>query len=244
MCPRVSSSWELADLSQAPFLSDSTGHVLLLVQLVLPSFSDLCYPSCHLWREGRTSCCPFVHGSSDQSAGCVSAPTAAASWMEVWGAAVLLETLIWCVRCEASAHGPLQASGTELSTKQEVRPYHLDSILFFPGTPVSFAGDKFVISRACALMIVIEVSTNLSWFILYFLFISIIELMIMNENNGFYSVGMRIKLSMMTLLTFFLSPVFQHYHPCQHHRWMGMACRLTFLIFYSFINLLFLFPGL
>lgn len=152
--------------------------------------------------------------------------------------------LIWCVRCEVSALGPLKASGTKLSTKQEVRPYHLDSVLFFPGTPVSFAGDKFVISRACALMNVIEVSTNLSWFILGFLFISIIELMIMNENNGFYLVGMRIKLSMMTLLTFFLSPIFQHYHPCQHHRWMEMACRLTFLIFYCFINLFFLFPGL
>ena len=52
------------------------------------------------------------------------------------------ETLIQRVRCTASVHSPLQASETRLSTKEEVRLYHLESVLFFPGTPVDFAGDR------------------------------------------------------------------------------------------------------
>ena len=39
----------------------------------------------------------------------------------------VLETLIQHIRCKISALSPLQAS-----TKEEVRPYHLDSILFPP----------------------------------------------------------------------------------------------------------------
>ena len=50
----------------------------------------------------------------------------------------------------------------------------------------------------------------------YFLFISTVKLMIMNENKRSYLVDTRIKLSMMTLLTFFSSSIVQHYHPCQH----------------------------
>ena len=44
-----------------------------------------------------------------------------------------LGALIQRVRCKASEHEPLQASETRPSRKQEVRPYHLDSDLPFPG---------------------------------------------------------------------------------------------------------------
>lgn len=50
-------------------------------------------------------------------------------------------TLTHCVRCKASAHGPLWARETRLRTKEKVRSYHLDSILFFLGVPVGFARD-------------------------------------------------------------------------------------------------------
>ena len=46
------------------------------------------------------------------------------------------------VRCKASAECPIQVRETRLSTKEEVRTYSLDSLLFFPGTLAAFTGGK------------------------------------------------------------------------------------------------------
>ena len=56
----------------------------------------------------------------------------------------MLGTLIRCVRRKATTHGPLKASETRLSTKEEVRPYHIDTILFFPRDPLGFASNKYI----------------------------------------------------------------------------------------------------
>ena len=64
----------------------------------------------------------------------------------------VLGPLLQRVRCKASAHGPLKASETRHSTKEEFRPYHLDSILFFLGTPVGFVGDIYIGHNFCGLV--------------------------------------------------------------------------------------------
>ena len=56
------------------------------------------------------------------------------SW-GVWHSSSVLGTLVQSAGCKASTHGPLQASELRLRTKEKDRPYHLDSILFFPGDP-------------------------------------------------------------------------------------------------------------
>lgn len=56
--------------------------------------------------------------------------------------------------------------------------------------------------------------TNIGWIILYFLSISIITELRMSKNKRIYLLDVRIKIFMMILLTFFLCPILQHYHPC------------------------------
>ena len=105
-----------------------------------------------LGREGlefsRVWCKYVAHGSRLYSAGCSLSAHGLLppSWTEVsctallrtgcrpemLGMVGLLWELIHLVRCKDSAHGPLWASETRLSTKEEVRTYHLDSTLFFP----------------------------------------------------------------------------------------------------------------
>lgn len=48
-----------------------------------------------------------------------------------WCSNLELGTLIPCLRCKGSSQDHLQASKIRLNTKEEVKPYQLDSILFF-----------------------------------------------------------------------------------------------------------------
>ena len=64
------------------------------------------------------------------------------TWLaSVWPSGSVLRMLIQCAMCKATAQGPLYPSETTLITKEEGRPNHLDSILFFLGTPVDFASN-------------------------------------------------------------------------------------------------------
>ena len=89
--------------------------------------------SCQVER-GRGSC---RSGASVLLTLHIAVPGAASlhTALPSWGAGLsgsAMETLIRGIRCKASVPGPLQARESRLS-KEEIRPYHLDSILFFPG---------------------------------------------------------------------------------------------------------------
>lgn len=164
-------------------------------------------------------------------------PAAPPSWMEVGFSPVLR----WNSNLLCWVQGLLWTSDPGLSTKEEVTPYHLDSTLFFPRILVGFLVTNSSINRVCALMIVIEMRTNIGWIILYFLSISIITELRMSKNKRIYLLDVRIKIFMMILLTFFLCPILQHYHPCFMQGdwwwlvclWMGVASSPTFLAFYK-----------
>ena len=63
------------------------------------------------------------------------------TWLaSVWPSGSVLRMLIQCATCKTTAQGLLYPSKTTLIT-EEGRPNHLDSVLFFLGTPVGFASD-------------------------------------------------------------------------------------------------------
>ena len=75
-------------------------------------------------------------------------PHSSTSWGE--GHGVLGWMVNLSIRCKTSAQGLLKASETRPLAKEELRPYHLDSI-FFLGTSVAFAGDIYKGHNFCGL---------------------------------------------------------------------------------------------